>query len=368
MKLPSKPRHKRVPAIIKIPGKDIDDVCVHSRNGSEASEAQTTASSATTTTTFATDTSITTAPSSISPTILDQPIDIDGRSKRENSSISNNRKSRFSEESLTSRITYQESPNATPVPNQSDNKPLLTSPPSPPSAPLISFNDITNQEISSDSMVRSPSSNSVALNRARSKAIRDRQKRLSLARSSNNLLQVSSNQSLAKTLNPSHSCQTFKSATTSTSHQTFESAFDGTNPADYSPSPTWEYDDIYMANSNSNAQLEPLREAPAHESPPLVDYDLNYFINNSNSTNSFVKINSNLKYHHNQSQGKDTTHIKDQHESQESQDDNNIISENNNSDRINNVNDNDNYNNDLNDLDDSMKQALLMADDAFAFS
>lgn len=203
------------------------------------------------------------------------------------------------------------------------------------------------------------------MNRARSKAIRDRAKRLSLAKSSNNLLQVASNQSLTKTLQQSQSFSTFKSATTSTSKQTFESAFDGTNPADYSPSPTWEYDDIYNSNSNLRREEEqnenvgenssvggimPLQ--PINESPPLVDYDLNWFIQHSTSYRS-IKIaapsNTPVPPH-----STPQTEVSDHSATitKKKISNANLYAE----------------QNELEDLDDSMKQALLMADDILAFS
>lgn len=329
-KIPLGARHKRVPAIIKIPGRDVE--FAHSRNGSTASEAQTTASSATTTTTFQTETTATTAPSSL---ILDTPV------------LSSKRASLKDRESLASRITFQQSPETTPVPAKVDTTPIATE------APVISLNT------SDSTLMRSPSSsNTIALNRARSKAMRDRAKRLSLAKSSNNLLQVASNQSLTKSLHQSQSCSTFKSATTSTSRQTFESAFDGTNPADYSPSPTWEYDDIYNSNSNlrqteenENTKgllpLQPINEAV----PPLVDYDLNWFMQHSTSYKS-IKLAANgggpsappstpqAMMHHNDTVTK--RNVSNSHSVTDQ--------------------------NELEDLDDSVKQALLMADDVLAFS
>ncbi|TIB92307.1 hypothetical protein E3Q18_02528 [Wallemia mellicola] len=328
-KIPLGARHKRVPAIIKIPGRDVE--FAHSRNGSTASEAQTTASSATTTTTFQTETTATTAPSSL---ILDTPV------------LSSKKASLKDRESLASRITYQQSPETTPIPAKVDTTPIATE------APAISLNTSDN------TLMRSPSSsNTIALNRARSKAMRDRAKRLSLAKSSNNLLQVASNQSLTKSLHQSQSCSTFKSATTSTSRQTFESAFDGTNPADYSPSPTWEYDDIYNSNSNlrqteenENTRgllpLQPINEVVS----PLVDYDLNWFMQHSASYKSIKLAGTGgapsespsipQAMHHNDTVTK--RNVSNSHSVTDQ--------------------------NELEDLDDSVKQALLMADDVLAFS
>ncbi|TIB10386.1 hypothetical protein E3P89_02390 [Wallemia ichthyophaga] len=415
-KLPLGARHKRVPAIIKIPGRDVD--YTHSRNASTASEAQTTASSANTTTTFQTDTTATTAPSSIvldTPLISPKKFGAHSTHGSHGSSASHVSCGSHKRQSIASRISHpRHSPESTPIANKVETTPVISpkifgpqqresfgsritnSPEStatptglalgtvdntgtPTPAPVISFNDMD------DSLVRSPSSNTVALNRARSKALRDRAKRLSLAKSSNNL-QVASNQSLTKTLQQSQSCSTFRSATTSTSKQTFESAFDGTNPADYSPSPTWEYDDIYNSNShisldngngnedrvNGNAagimplqsirEYSPIKESheplankespPKEASPPLVDYDLDWYIQHSQSYKS-IKIAPPPAPPVAQS-------IAPKSAPPSPSDPNATFSKMSNTNHA--------EQNELEDLDDSMKQALLMADDILAFS